>query len=290
MKRLLHAAVACLGLAATSAFGGAVQADEILIYKYTSARPWTQYDCYHPDIASTPALPVIPLNARVGTYTQTEYWVFNKTQSTLQVVQYYSYVTNGATVKKYSVSAAEPLIRTAYDDNSMAVTIPGVRYLPALAANTFNVSINLGDGSNSTSVDLNSDGFNDVRSFTEQGNLTGLGKVYTVAPGIVFQKVASSMTGPYIYSDRSDYTSGSADVHSRSVYFEAGATQSVTLDAVATKSANTGTGLIPYGGGPALEKSTTAYGVRVVELMLEKLGYDNDDPPAGVDNTTVARK
>lgn len=291
MKRLLQAAAGCIGLAAVSSFGGAAPADEILIYKYTSARPWTQYDCYRPDIASTPALPVIPLNARVGTYSQTEYWVFNKTQNTLQPVQYYSYVTNGATVKKYEANSVITLTRTAYDSNSIGSTVPGVRYLLAAAANTYNVSINRGGGSSGANTgDINDDGFDDVSSFTEQSNMLGLGKAYTVAPGLVFQKVATVLSGPYIYSDRTDLTSGSADVHYRSLYFEAATTQSATLDAVSTKAANTGASLIPYGGGTPLQKSTIEYGVRVVELLLEKLGYDNAEAPAGVDNTTVVRK
>jgi hypothetical protein len=97
---------------------------------------------------------------------------------------------------------------------------------------------------------------------------------------MVFQKVPTALTGPYIYSDRTDVTNGSADVFLRTLYFEAGTTQSLTLDTVSTKSANTGPDLIPYSGGAALSRSTLAYGARVAEIVLEKLGYDNGDDPS----------
>ncbi|MDB6120893.1 MAG: hypothetical protein JWO08_4674, partial [Verrucomicrobiaceae bacterium] len=138
MKRLLQTAIGCLGLAAISAHGGSNVVPEILIYKYTSPRPWTQYDCYRPDAASTDATPVIPLNARVGTYTQTEYWVFDKTNNVLKPVQYYSYVVNGATVKKYEVGSTDTLTRIAYDEADAPVTVPCVRYLPGALVNTYN--------------------------------------------------------------------------------------------------------------------------------------------------------
>ncbi|MDB6139178.1 MAG: hypothetical protein JWO94_2250 [Verrucomicrobiaceae bacterium] len=301
MKRLFQAAAGFLGLAASQAQAllpiSQTQAilpgpaDQILIYKYSSARPWTQYDCFHPDIASTPALPVIPKTARVGTYTQTEYWAFNKTQNTLQVVEYYTLAINGASVKKYQVHPVISMSRTAYDFNGVATTAPGVRYLPAVAANTFNVSVNRGGGDDgSSSGDVNGDGFDDVAGFTVQENLLGLGKAYTVAPGLVFQQVAASLQGPYSYSDRTDLTNGSAEIFSRSLYFETATTQSITLDAVSTKSANTGPDLIPYGGGTAVKKATLDYGVRLAELLLEKLGYDNADEPAGAVTVTAVKK
>ena len=282
MKHILTAMAGCFGLATASAHAGAAPTpDEILVYKYSSLRPWTQYDCYRPDIASTPALPVIPKNARVGTYTQTEFWVIDRATNMRQVVEYYSYVFNGATVKKYVPHNPAALTRTAYNASSTPTTVPSIRYLQGLAANTYNVSINRGGGDDGSATgDLNSDGFDDFFSFAEQSNLLGLGKPYTVVPGMVFQKVPTSLTGPYIYSDRTDVTNGSADIFLRTLYFEAGTTQSLTLDALSTKNANTGADLIPYSGGAALSKATLAYGVRVAEIVLEKLGYDNDDDPS----------
>ncbi len=260
------------------------QADQILVYKYSSSRPWAQYDCYRPDVVSTPAAPVIPKSMLAGTYTQTEYWIINRTTNELANVVYYTYVVSGATVKAYYSNPASPLVRsvdiTDKDGNNATDSVPMLQYrlagLPA--ANTFNVMLMFGDHQYDTSTDLNGDALTDSQYSDEEGHLFGLGKLYTVVTGIVFPKVATSLTGNYHYASAANWA-GASSTYFRTLYFEGPTPQTLTLDAVLTKNANTGAPLIPYGGGAPVTNGTTAYGVRVAELVLEGLGYDNSTDP-----------
>lgn len=260
------------------------QADEILIYKYSSTRPWAQYDCHRPIDDLLGPTPPVPKSTRAGTYTQTEYWIINKTTEEFQVINYYSYVDRGAKIKEYEAYPLDGLTREIevddFEGNPYTVQYPIFQYLQAglPSKNQSNVCVTYGSHFFDPDTDENNDGNDDLFQSDEEGHFSGLGKPFTVATGMVINDVAPTLTGNYVYSELEEL-SGPTGIGFLSVYFESPSTHKLTLDVIATKNANTGAPLTPYGGGAPLTNGTSAYGLRVAELILEKLGYENVDAP-----------
>ena len=252
-------------------------ADEILIYKYASTRPWTLYACLRPDAVSAPAAPVVPKNTLSGTYTETQYWVVNQTAGEYTIVTYSASAYKGTVDKTYYYSGEViPFHRSApSEDGETMSEVPTISHLPAGRPNLFNTAFQFGQ------IDGGPEEDGGAYYVTEQGNLTGVSAPYTVAPGLTFQRVATSLKGPYIYSHRTDAVTGDTGALLRSIYLEKNCTHSLTLDAAATKKANTAGPLVPYGGGAAVSSGSLPHGLRVVGLQLEAIGYDFADSPPG---------
>lgn len=266
MKHILHTAGLCLIAAASSA-----QADEILIYKYSSSRPWVEYTCLRPDAVNTPAAPVVPKTTLSGTYTITEYWVVNKTKKEYSKVYYQARNSRGAVEKTYSWDyAPSPFTRTDASSPTTPVTVSTFHALPAKAANTYNISLHFGHQNDYEGPD--GTGY----FSTEQGNLQGLGKPFALSKTLALQGVAPALKGPYLSSYRDDTTIylGTDEVPVRTLYLEKPTTHTLTLDTKATQRANTGSALVPYGGGAAVPSGSIPHGIRVVGLLLEATGYD----------------
>lgn len=245
--------------------------DEILIYKYSSARPWVEYTCLRPDAAeSTAAAPIVPKNTLTGTYTATEYWIVNKTKKEYSKIYYQAKNFRGTVEKTYTWDE-EPSPFTRTDDSTpeTPVTVPTYHSLPAKAANTYNISIHFGyRGAYSW---MEGTGFT-----TEQGNLQGLGKPFPLTKTTFLQGVAPVLKGPYISSYRNEFSVmiGEEATPARTLYFEKSTTHTLTLDTKATQKANIGTALVPFGGGAPVTSGSIPYGIRVVGLQLEAIGYD----------------
>lgn len=241
MSKLLRLFVLGLLLCLSSA----ATANEIFVYKYASTRPWSQYDCRNPDSTSA-ATPPIAKTPLAGTYTVTEYWVFDRTDMNVGIVSYYSYVWRGITLKEYRTLSLWPLtgIRTPM-------------WIKTNATNTYNMCWS--DGY----YTVFNDSVPNYGSCMEM-NMTGTAKPYTVITGFTFDAVATSLSGDWVRSYRSESNDGSS-VTNRTLYFESG-TQSLTLDAALTKTVNT--------TGQPGEIATLDWGLKNVRLALEKLGYD----------------
>jgi len=251
-------------LAACALLFGNCQANEILVYKYSSPRSWTKRVCYLPN-----AIPPLPLNKTAGTYTQTEYWIIDKTANRVATIPYFTVIELGGKVKQFVSNPAQDITRTVnvftsrtqvFADESFGTLL----YIPRNVANTVSVCLFTGD--------------HDATDHIE-GNFVGLGKPYTVAPGMVFQNVATTLTGNYMFVREFDELAQDNSVQSRYLLAEKQTTHTLTLDVLSTRNANLGTPLIPYGGGTPLTNGTLAYGQRLVELLLTGLGYDNTMPP-----------
>lgn len=272
MNRFFAAALAGLGwLVAGAALG-----NDILVYKFASTRPWTQYDCYRPD-STSPTAPPVPLTTVAGTYTLTEYWVIDQTASPalLQRVSYYSYVNNGVTLKQY---LTYPKVKL-YSVVSVSPSDPHVlllQYLKANGSQSENACIRFGTQTVDTQTDLNGDGVADSQQVSDELNLSGSSKAYAVMPGLTLQHVATTLTGSYVSAKTTVTTNHSETTYLRRLAYENG-TATLTLDPACTKNANTGPNLAPLGGGTGttLTKATLDYGVRVAQTALESLGYDS---------------
>lgn len=217
-------------------------ANDVVIYKYSSPRPWTQYEARDPDLVGA-----VPKTTLLGTYVATEYWVLDQTVLNLQVVEYFVHYERGIAVKEYTV-------RPVTDLNALGIRKP--RWIASNLANVFTLCISSGATNPFTA------GAGD--SF--ENFLTGTAKSYTVAPGIVLPRVAVLLSGDHVASEREEMTDGvSSAVTNRRLLFESG-TQTASVDVALTKTLHTG-------GTPA-ERATLGFGVRLVIANLERLGYD----------------
>jgi hypothetical protein len=219
----------------------AVQANDVLVYRHTSPRPWSQYECANPDGVSGS----VPKTKLTGTEVVKEYWVLDQTSMSLQVFRYYTTQYRGVAVKEFSVSAISDL-------NKLGIRQP--RWIATNVAGQFTLCI--ADGlTNPLSAGF-ADSFERV--------MTGLAKPYTVAPGIVIPKVAVSLAGEHVASERSEALNLST-VTNRRLVFETG-TQALALDVALTKAVHT-TGTVP-------ERSTLDYAAAKVRAALLAQGYD----------------
>jgi hypothetical protein len=242
-----------------------VVANEILIYKATSKRPWTETICHRP-YSTAAATPPVPLAPRSGTYTQTEYWIYDKTAQKAVIINYTTAPYLGSTVKQYSVSQEQDFSSTA-----------GFRAQRLIKSNVANGFFHcLSDGSQFDGIiDLDGDGTDDESSDYYELNLAGAAKPFVVSPSLTFQGVATKLTGPWIYTSDDSYLTSTSDVKTRSLYRET-ATTTLILDVAGTKLCNTGSSITPYAGGSSQTAGTLAYGVTKIENDLFRLGYDKE--------------
>ena len=241
-------------------------ANNIVIYKFTSTRPWSEYTCFRPD--STP----IPQNTRAGTYTRTEYWIYDQTAQEVRVLQYYSYIEDGYTVKEYEDDGSIDL--------SSAEGARAERLIKSNVANGYFHCLSLG-GNDFEEDDFNNDGNDDSYFEATELNAVGVAAPYTVVPkkgvvpATVFPKIAKTLSGFFV--ETSGYRlNTNSNIHQSTLYFATGSVK-LTLDAVNTQKANTGLPLTRIDDGAVLTAGTVEYGLRVVQLALEAIGYDNND-------------
>ena len=234
-----------LPLALACAFSA--RANDVVIYKYSSPRPWIQYEARDPNVATA-----VPKTTLTGTYVATEYWVLDQTALTLQVVEYFVRYERGIAVKEYSVKPVTDL-------TTLGIRKP--RWIATNVANNFTLCIS--SGATNAFASGSGDSF--------ERFLTGNAKPYTVAPGIVLQRVATLLSGDNVASERVETTdSGTGAVTNRRLFSETG-TQAASLDAALTKAIHT--------TGTLVERATSAFGTRSVIATLERLGYDLTTAP-----------
>lgn len=218
------------------------RANDVVIYKYSSPRPWTQYEARDPNLAGA-----VPKTTLTGTYTITEYWVLDQTALTLQVVEYLTRYERGIAVKEYKVKPVTDL-------TTLGIREP--RWIATNVANNFTLCMSSG------STNAFASGSGD----SSESFLTGNAKPYTVSPGIVLPRVATLLSGDNVASEREELTdSGTGAVTNRRIFSETG-TQTASLDKALTKTV--------YTTGTLVERATLAFGTRLVTANLERLGYD----------------
>jgi hypothetical protein len=252
-----------------------LQADDILIYKASSARTWTAYASDNPKSTSL-TNPAIPKSTLLGKYTNTDWWIINRTNRTLQRINYFirPYV-EGAKEKAYVVYDPRQIGDAAFN---LGQTPDGSNITQMIlkdkAANSFRYFFNDFYEFSSNTEDIDGDGELDATLEREHQTLTGSAKKLTISPTVFINQVPSTITGPWMYLEDTKYLNADDSIDFHKQLFEIGNT-TVRLDTAKTKSVMIGPGTITsYRGGPALSFGTQDYAVALIENELYKLGFD----------------
>jgi hypothetical protein len=263
-----------VGLAAVSTTSS-LQADDILIYKATSARSWTAYAADNPQSTNT-ATPAVAKTPLVGKYNYTEWWIVNRTSRTLQRINYFTvpYV-EGAKEKSYIVYGVEEIGDAAVNLGATNDGSPITQMiLKDKKANSFKYMFNEFFDYFADDFDIDGDSNDDIETEYVHQTLTGSAKKLVITPTVMIDKVPSTISGPWLNTLDTKFLNGSGDIAFQKQLFEKGKT-TVKLDTKKTKSVMTGPAPITsYRGGLPVAFATQAYAVALIENELYKLGYD----------------
>ena len=258
--RLPLPTTALLCLAALASSTSLSTGNDILIYKYTSARVWHKYACgdgTNP-IETTPS----PSEPKKGHYKDTKFWIVDKTTEDLVAIDYDS----SGKDDKYFVNLKSSLRRTVgIFDEATGMEVPqlvsALRYLTSEpGADLLGLSFGRHDDPTQRSAEgdlVNADGY--VKGKTNPFKVTSDKTLQTVAP---------NLHGFYGYvNDRTKMDNNNKIVF-HSIYLEEVDKVTLDLDEALTKKANSGEDLQPLGGGTPIQNGTIEYGQRLVEGVL----------------------
>lgn len=244
--------------------------DEILVYKLTNSRSWTQEETYYPGTL-TPQ----PRQTRAGIVKDTSYLVFNRNTNQIKTLRYFSRVDDGATIKEYTIDSAsykpwDGVLAAENELEFMETAAPGV--------GQFTVSFKSGEASNIVEdADLDGDGIMETGKASSMSYLIGAAKPLTVKTGTVsvtLPSVATTMAGKVrqiLDADFGDQDGAATDFTPLKQTFYSGAgAQTATLDTVLTTKVLTADPAI----GSGLVRGTLDYALFLVKAELDKLGYD----------------
>jgi hypothetical protein len=274
MKSILHQAA--LATAAVLSFCGVAQANDIVIYKHTDSRPWVQYTCIRPT-STDPVNPAVPQTNIVGKYTQTEWWIYDATASTMRKITFWSQpILGGKPSKRYEVGP-EVVWGNAYAGAAAASDTNVEMFILTNKAGIFKHSMLEAIDSQDDVTDLDGDSNDDFQRLTQRQNLLGDAKLLKVskAPVLNFPRIATTLSGDWRYTEDTQLLDvGGAALFRRQI-METGKPK-LTLDLPKTKLANQGGPITAYYGGAAQSAGNSVYAIILLENELYKLGYDKD--------------
>jgi hypothetical protein len=242
------------------------QADEILVYKSTSPRSWNQYGAL--ELANGIDL---PKTALAGKYNVTEWWIFNRTISEMQRIEYFTQLEGGVKQKFYRIYSTEP-VGNASNPQLDTPEQMSQMFISLRKPKCFFHSILQGYSNNNA-------GYEGSASYqsNETLNVTGEAGPLVISSALTIEKVARKLKGPYNFSYDSFFeTSVPAVGTNRELVFEQGTT-TATLDLKKTKSVNTATtGIAPYWSSEIVAPGSTYFTRTLIENELYALGYNID--------------
>ena len=244
--------------------------DEILVYKLTNSRSWTQDEVYYPG-----TLAAQPRQTRAGIVKDTSYLVFNRNTNQIKTLRYFSRLDDGATIKEYTIDTAsykpwDGILAAENELEFMETAAPGVAQ--------FTVSFKSGEASEIVEdADLDGDGIMETGTTSSVSYLIGAAKPLTVKTGTVsvtLPSVATTLAGTVrqvLDADFGDQDGDATDFTPLKQTFYSGAgAQTATLDTVMTTKVLTADPAI----GSGLVRGTLDYALFLVKDELDKLGYD----------------
>ncbi len=241
-------------LAASAAlWATGVQANEILVYKFTRGRTWTQYQTSTSSSTSTSTLKGRAVLS--GVTTERSYWIIDRTDMTVTEIRYGNMYVGAEKAKVYHVYPPEPYKELGLEAADYTV---GNEFMDTMLMATNKAGqkrLTMRQSTNAASV----------------WDLVGTTSYLKLSPIIIFEDVASSLNGLYQGTESlSEWSDESPTSHLISYFFNvATAKQTAVLDRKLTIQTN----IMKRG---ALAAGTVNNATARVAALLEAIGYDEE--------------